>query len=60
MEEVMKGYVEDPELQDENDPEYQEEMFQLFKYLGWKPEHIKDVKYAKLYEKWLSNDGKSY
>ena len=33
----MRGYFEDPVQADENDPEYQEEMFKLFRVLGWKP-----------------------
>ena len=49
----MKGYVEDPEPQDENDPEYQEEMFRLFRTLKWKPEDLADKQYATKYAEWL-------
>ena len=49
----MKGYVEDPELHDEDDPAYQEEMFELFRTLDWKPEDLADQKYAAKYAEWL-------
>ena len=49
----MQGYVEDPELQDENDPAYQSEMFEVFRVLKWKPEDLIDQKYAAKYAEWL-------
>ena len=49
----MKGYVEDPELQDDDDSEYQEEMFELFRMLKWRPDDIADQKYAAKYAEWL-------
>jgi hypothetical protein len=27
----------DPELPDENDPEFKEEMFNIYKYMNWQP-----------------------
>lgn len=49
----IKGYVEDPELQDENEPGYQEEMFELFRMRKWKPEDLIDQSYAAKYAAWL-------
>ena len=43
----------DPELHDENDPEYPEEMFEIFRVLGWKPADIRDPDYAVKYAEWL-------
>ena len=43
----------DPELHDENDPEYREEMFETFRVLGWKPADIRDSDYAVKYAEWL-------
>jgi hypothetical protein len=51
---TLNGYVEDPELPDENEPEFQAEMFQLFRMRGWTPEDIKDPKYAVKYAAWLT------
>jgi hypothetical protein len=49
----LKGYSEDPELPDENDPEYQQEMFEIFRTLGYTPEDINDSQYAQKYAEWL-------
>jgi hypothetical protein len=47
-------YVDDPTPGDENDPEYQEEMFDTFQSLGWKPEDLnEDDPWRELYRKWL-------
>ncbi len=44
----------DPELPDDYDPEFMEEMFQTFKALNWTPADITtDPKYAELYAEWL-------
>jgi len=49
-----REYLEDPEPHDENDPEYKEEMFETFKYMGLKPEDLRqDKKYAAEYAAWL-------
>jgi len=50
-----RPYKEDPELGDENDPAYKEEMFQTFKYMGWSPEQLKDPKDQQEYADWLAN-----
>jgi hypothetical protein len=60
---VMKGqnsddlerpYLEDPELGDENDPEYRQEMLETFKSLGLTPADIKtDDKLRADYAAWL-------
>jgi hypothetical protein len=45
---------EDPELQDENDPEYKEEQCETFKYRGVKPEQITtDPEFREYYREWL-------
>jgi hypothetical protein len=45
---------EDPELGDENDPEYREQLFYTFKYSDTKPEDIvTDPEMAKEYAEWL-------
>jgi hypothetical protein len=44
---------EDPELGDENDPEYKEEMFETYLYMGWKPTDLRDPKDQKEYAEWL-------
>jgi hypothetical protein len=50
----LDGYDADPELGDENDPEYKEEMFRSFRHMGWKPEDIAtDPVYAAEYAEWL-------
>jgi hypothetical protein len=48
------GYLEDPELSDENDADVQAELFELFRMRGWKPEDIKDPNYAVKYASWLT------
>jgi hypothetical protein len=42
MRNLEDEYNEDPELHDENDPEYQQEMFRIYQSLGWKPEDLHD------------------
>jgi hypothetical protein len=53
MQNIDGEYPADPELQDENEPEYQEEMFRTFLSLGWAPQDLRDRQYAKKYAKWL-------
>jgi hypothetical protein len=50
---TLRGYVDDAELADENDPEYQVEMFRIFQQQGWKPEDLFDKEYAAKYAEWL-------
>ncbi len=50
---MKQDFDEDPEPADEDDPEYQEEMFQTFKVMKCKPDEIKDPKYRQLYAEWL-------
>jgi hypothetical protein len=45
----------DPELGDENDPEYQNEIFEILRQSGTKPEDLPDPKEAALYAKWLKD-----
>lgn len=49
----FSDYDEDPELGDENDPEYMNEIFETFKYMGWKPEDLPDPKDQSEYAAWL-------
>lgn len=50
----LEGYEEDPPFRDENDPEYKEELFRTFKYLGWRPEDLTtDPVWAAEYAEWL-------
>lgn len=49
----MKGYVEDAELPDETDLEFQAEMFELFRMRGYKPEDLRDQDVANKYAAWL-------
>jgi hypothetical protein len=46
-------YEEDPELGDEDDPEYQEEMFKTFQSMCWTPDKIRDPEWRDLYAEWL-------
>ncbi len=48
------GYVEEPASPDENDPEFQAELFDTFFALGWKPEDIKVPELASRYAEWLN------
>ena len=50
--ESRKDY-DDPEPGNEDDPEYQDEMFRTFRHMGWKPEDLMDPKYASKYAEWL-------
>ena len=49
----LRDFDDDPELGDEDDPEYQLEIFKIFKLKGWKPEDLFDQEYAKKYAEWL-------
>ena len=53
MRHLEDEYNEDPRLHDENDPEYQQEMFRTFQSLGWEPENLRDREYAEKYAEWL-------
>jgi hypothetical protein len=50
-----RPYQEDPELGDENDPEYKQEMFETFKVMRWTPDEITDPQYRKEYAEWLED-----
>lgn len=55
MDAILEGYEDTPELPDEDDPEFQHEIFESFRRRGLKPKDIKDANYAALYDKWLVN-----
>jgi len=44
---------EDPEFKDDTDPEYEKELFETAKYLGWKPSDIREKGIAARYQEWL-------
>ena len=47
----------DPELRDENDPAFKEEMFRLFRHMRWRPEDLTtDPVYAAEYAEWLKTE----
>jgi hypothetical protein len=43
----------DPEPLAEDDPEVKLEQFETYKYMGWKPEDLKDEEVSKEYQAWL-------
>jgi hypothetical protein len=49
-----KPYDEDPELGDENNLEYKEELFRTFSEMGWTPQDLKNSKDQKEYAEWLN------
>jgi hypothetical protein len=48
----------DPEFKDDDDPEYQEELFETCKHLGWKPSDLLDKAFAVKYKEWLARQPK--
>lgn len=52
-------YDDDPELGDECDPEYTEEIFETMKSMGWEPEKLPDPKERAEYAEWLKNQSDS-
>jgi len=52
MAKEVEEYLEDPELGDDSDPTYREEMFETFYDLGKKPEDL-GPEWAADYKKWL-------
>ena len=52
MEDMHYG-DEDPEFKDDTDPEYELELFETAKYLGWTPESMRDKAFAARYAEWL-------
>ena len=50
---VLKDYLEDAGPGNDDDPEYQAEMFELFRMRKWKPEDLRDQTYALKYAEWL-------
>jgi hypothetical protein len=35
---MSREYIENPDPLDDEDPEYKEEIFETYKYMGWTPE----------------------
>ena len=50
---MQNSYEEDPEMGDENDPEYRNEMFETFKYMSVEPEELRDPALRAEYAAWL-------
>jgi len=46
-------YDEDPEMGDENDPEYKEELFRGYKFMAWTPTDLADPVDRQEYADWL-------
>jgi hypothetical protein len=40
-------------LRDDTDPEYEKELFETARYLGWKPSDMQDKAFAVKYAEWL-------
>ena len=51
---MQTSYEEDPEMGDENDPEYKAEMFETFGYMSVKPEELRDPAFRAEYAAWLT------
>lgn len=49
----ISNMFDDPELPDENDQDFREEMFSLYQSMGDTPETLKDPEEARLYGEWL-------
>ena len=56
-----KDMFDDAEVPDEHDPDFMEEMFELYKNTGIKPEQLMkdDPCEAKKYAAWLKKEGKT-
>ena len=46
-------YIEEPDPEDENSPEYKEEMFKTYKEMDWTPEDLTDPVDQEEYRTWL-------
>jgi hypothetical protein len=44
---------EDPEFTEQDDLEAEEELFATARFLGWKPEEMRDRQFAARFAKWL-------
>jgi hypothetical protein len=45
-------YFGEPEWPDEDDPDFQRELFMAFRALGWRPEDLWDRAFARKYAAW--------
>ncbi len=50
---MQNSYEEDPEMGDENDPEYKAEMFETFRYMNVEPEELPNPAFRAEYVAWL-------
>jgi hypothetical protein len=49
----INDYLSDPEPPDENDPAFQQEVFEMCRARGWRPEDLRDKAFARTYAEWL-------
>ena len=49
------NFVDEPDPEDENCPEYKEEMFRTYKEMDWTPEDLKDPTDQEEYRAWLKS-----
>jgi len=49
----LRDFDADPEPPNENDPEFREEIFEMLRRRGTKPEDLRNRKDAKQYAEWL-------
>jgi hypothetical protein len=51
-----KEWLPDPEFTDDADPAFRQELFEMFKTTGTKPEELVDPEMAAEYAEWLKNN----
>ena len=49
-----REYIENPDPEDDEDPDYLDEIFETYKYMGWSPKKIEDPKEREQYAAWLN------
>ena len=57
---MPREYIENPDPLDDSDPEYMEEIFETYKYMGWTPEMIRDPQEREEYAAWLNESPRSF
>lgn len=54
----ISDWYGDPEFKDGDDPEIQEELFEIFKHRGWTPSDLRDKTLVAKYTEWLTRPPK--
>jgi hypothetical protein len=54
--EALGDLLDDPELGDENDPDYQVEIFRILRAVHVSPEGVIDKQFAAKYAEWLRTE----